>query len=318
MLRAGVIGMGVMGKRHARVWATTPGVQLVAVADPVVREPAPNLVVIYVDYLLMLADEHLDVVSVAVPTSLHKEVTIAALQAGCHVLVEKPIAVDRDEARGMIEAARACGKILSVGHIERFNPAIRELKRMLDAGTLGHIYQIYASRSGPFPKRIRDVGVVIDLAPHDLDIMRFLLHSEPVRIYAEMERREAEHEDIFSGLLRFANGTIGVLNIHWLAPTKFPHMLTVTGERGVFQLNHDDQHLSFFGFDGGYQQIEVEHREPLAIELEEFALAVLNRSPAPVDPGDATIALQLSRAMIAAARFGSVISGQNLSRLVAP
>ena len=135
----------------------------------------------------------------------------------------------------MIEAAAAAGRMLTVGHIERFNPAIRELRRRLDAGELGRIFQISATRLGPFPARIRDVGVVVDLAPHDLDVMRFLVGAEPVRIYAEAERRiHTDHEDLFTGIgASSRTGSLGVLNINWLTPTK-QRVLTVTGERGMY------------------------------------------------------------------------------------
>lgn len=315
-LRAAVIGLGVMGARHARVWPTIPSIELVAVADPLI--PIPGGLFTFSDFRTMLAEMRVDLVSVAVPTSLHREVTIAALQMGCHVLVEKPIAVDRGEAREMMAAARDAGRILTVGHIERFNPAITQLRQMLPE--LGPIYEIHASRSGPFPARIRDVGVVVDLAPHDLDLMRYLTRSEPIRLYAEMERRVIDqHEDVLAGVLRFANGVIGTLNINWLAPTKFPHMLVVTGEDGTLEADLGNHRLDFYPKTGRLLRIGIEdQREPLAIELEAFAEAVRSGGPPPVPPEDATIALLLSRCMIAAARYGSVISGQGLRRAISP
>src|SRR5207244_8738424 len=128
--------------------------------------------------------------------------TLEGLANGAHVLVEKPIAGNREEAETRIAAARDANRILTVGHIERFNPAIRELRRRLAAGELGRVFEIRATRLGPFPARIRDVGVVVDLAPHDLDVMRYLIDSDPVRVYGETERRiHTEHEDLFVGLL---------------------------------------------------------------------------------------------------------------------
>ena len=188
----------------------------------------------------MFAEEELDLVSIVAPTSLHLPVTLAALRAGANVLVEKPIASTREEATTMIEAAADAGRMLTVGHIERFNPAIRELRRRLDAGELGRIFQISATRLGPFPARIRDVGVVVDLAPHDLDVMRYLVGSEPIRIYAEAERRiHTEHEDLFNGIMKFANGVVGILDINWLTATK-RRTLTVTGERGFYVADYLD------------------------------------------------------------------------------
>ncbi len=247
-LRAGVVGLGMMGRNHVRVWDEgVDGVELVAVADPdlaaVSRATAGRRARGFEDPERMFAEEELDLVSIVSPTSLHLPTTLAALRAGANVLVEKPIAATREEATEMIGAARDAGRMLTVGHIERFNPAIRELRRRLVEGELGRIFQISATRLGPFPARIRDVGVVVDLAPHDIDIMRYLVGSEPIRIYAETERRiHTEHEDLFNGVLKFANGVVGILDINWLTPTK-RRVLTVTGERGMYVADYIAQDL---------------------------------------------------------------------------
>src|SRR6185503_20176718 len=155
----------------------------------------------------------------------------------------KPIALDRDEARAMMDVAKPTGKMLTVGHIARFNPGVIQLKRRLPE--IGRIFEIHATRQGPFPKRVIDVGVILDLAPHDLDLMRWLLRSEPIRVYAETERRVIDqHQDVLAGVLRFANGAIGSLNINWISPTKFPHSLAVIGELGAFILDVGHQELS--------------------------------------------------------------------------
>jgi predicted dehydrogenase len=328
-LRAAVIGLGMMGRAHARVWGElVPGVELVAVADPdpqALRDVTTSRDVRrYATAGALLGAEEVDLVSVVVPTSLHLPTTLAALGAGSHVLVEKPIAATREEAEQMIEAARAASRILTVGHIERFNPAVRELRTRLAAGELGRIFEIRATRLGPFPARIRDVGVVVDLAPHDLDVMRYLLGSDPVRLYAETEQRiHTDHEDLFVGLLKFANGTIGVLDINWLTPTKH-RTLTVTGERGMYTADYLTQQLIFYqnpasdGSIGEGPRIEREivRREPLAIELDEFAQAARNGGPAPVDPHEAMVALLLARAMVESARTFSVIAGDALAKVL--
>src|SRR4029077_20525372 len=193
-LRAGVVGLGMMGRNHVRVYEEVlPAVELIAVADPdpvALRKATTGRVARgYPDPRTMFDEEHLDLVSIVAPTSLHRQVTMEALASGANVLVEKPIASDRADAEAMISAAQNARLLLTVGHIERFNPAIRELRRRLAAGELGRIFQVKATRLGPFPARIRDVGVVLDLAPHDIDVMRFLLDSEPIRLYAETEQR---------------------------------------------------------------------------------------------------------------------------------
>jgi UDP-N-acetylglucosamine 3-dehydrogenase len=340
-LRAGVVGLGMMGRNHVRVWdEAVPGVELAAVADPdagaVQRATAGRRARGYATVERMLAEESLDLVSIVAPTSLHLPVTLAALAAGANVLVEKPIAATRDEALAMMEAATAAGKMLTVGHIERFNPAIRELHRRLEASELGRIFQIKATRLGPFPARIRDVGVVVDLAPHDLDVMRYLVGSEPIRLYAETERRiHTDHEDLFTGLVKFANGVVGVLDINWLTPTK-QRTLTVTGERGMFVADYLTQDLVRYEnpdagatwvrpsgaapitsvSEGEMTRYSVRRQEPLVVELTEFATAVRDGGAPPVDPHDAMVALLLARTMVASAETGTVIAGAELAEVI--
>ena len=329
-LRAAVIGLGMMGRAHLRVWSEMiDGVELVGAADPdpgALREAIGDRPVRgYADAEALLRTERPDLVSIVVPTSLHLPITLAALDAGAHVLVEKPIAATRAEAESMIEAAGRAGRMLTVGHIERFNPAIRELRRRLAAGELGRVFEIRATRLGPFPARIRDVGVVVDLAPHDLDVMRYLLGSDPVRLYAETEQRiHTDHEDLFVGLMKFANGAVGVLDINWLTPTK-QRTLTVTGERGMYTADYLAQQLVFYpnpaddGSVGEGERVErqIERREPLAIELDEFARAARNGGLPPVDPHQAMVALLLARAMVESAQTGKVIAGEALARVLA-
>jgi UDP-N-acetylglucosamine 3-dehydrogenase len=340
-LRAGVIGLGMMGRNHVRVWdEAVEDVDRVAVADPdpkaVERATAGRRARGFDDVDRMLAEEELDLVSIVAPTSLHLPVTLAALRAGANVLVEKPIAATRDEASEMIEAATAAGRMLTVGHIERFNPAIRELRRRLTDGELGRIFQIKATRLGPFPARIRDVGVVVDLAPHDLDVMRYLVDSEPIRLYAETERRiHTLHEDLFNGVIKFANGVVGVLDINWLTPTK-QRSLTVTGERGMFLADYIAQDLVLFAnpdatetwvnagagalvtsvAEGEMTRYSIHRQEPLAVELDEFARAVRDDAPPPVAPRDALIALLLARTMVESAQTGRVIDGRALEEVM--
>ncbi|MFN3763680.1 MAG: Gfo/Idh/MocA family oxidoreductase, partial [Anaerolineae bacterium] len=224
-MKVAVIGVGSMGIHHARIYSELPGVDLVAVADADPQRAEAVAVRynarFYTDHRRMLEREYPDAVSVAVPTALHELVGLDALEAGAHVLIEKPIAATPEGALRLIRRARELGRQLMVGHVVRFNPAMQTLKQKLEAGELGRVFQVFCRRIGPFPDRIRDVGVVVDLAPHDLDVMRFLLGAEPVRIYAETERRiHTEHEDLLWGMLRFPEGVVGVLELNWLTPLK--------------------------------------------------------------------------------------------------
>ncbi len=320
MLKFAVIGVGSMGRNHARVVSELGDVELVGVADanPAAAEAIGQKygVAAFGDYRELLAKTQPEAVTIAVPTALHEEVATAALQAGAHVLVEKPIAATLEEGQRLIALAAEKQRKLMIGHIVRFNPALQALKEKLDAGELGRIFQIVCRRAGPFPARIRDVGVVVDLAPHDLDVMRFLTGSEPTRIYAEIERNvHTEHEDLLMGLLRFGNGVIGQLEINWLTPTKMREVL-VLGERGMFRYDDLTQDLYFFenaetegDLWGALQSIKgvsegrmvryaIQRQEPLKLELQAFVKAVREDLPAPVGGEDGLQALRLALLLI--------------------
>ena len=190
------------------------------------------------------------------------------------------------------------------------------------------------------PRGVREAEVVVDLAPHDIDVMRYLVGSEPVRVYAEAERRiHTEHEDLFNGILKFENGVIGVLNINWLTATK-RRTLTVTGERGFYVADYIDQDLIFYanqdalhtwenrgadGFgstitsvaEGEMRRHAIRRAEPLVVELGEFARAVRDGGPPPVDPHDAMVALLLARKMVESALTGQAIAGAALAEALA-
>jgi predicted dehydrogenase len=319
-LRIAIIGLGAMGSNHARVYGQIDDVELVAVSDTDTRRAGALRT--WDDYTTMLEEVRPDAVSVCVPTRAHFDVALACIDRGIATLVEKPLAATIEEGERLRDAASSNGVALTVGHIERFNPAVRELKRRLDAGELGRVYQVHARRVGPFPQRVRDVGVVLDLAPHDIDVMRFLLRSEIVRVQAETERRLAtEHEDMLSGVLRFSNGVVGVLDVNWLTPTKIRE-LSVLGERGMYIVDYLARELTFFEnpaaperlddpawaahhgkgvTEGTRVQIPVEKQEPLRNELEAFIAMCLGEAPPAVTADDGLAAMIAAEALIVSA-----------------
>ncbi|MDQ3704692.1 MAG: Gfo/Idh/MocA family oxidoreductase [Chloroflexota bacterium] len=323
-----VIGAGSMGRNHLRVLNDLESVDLVGVADADVataeRVARRFHIAAYGSYADLLDKERPDGVVVAVPTVLHREVTLAAIARGVHVLVEKPIAFTVAEGQEMIEAARQAGVILTVGHIERYNPAILELHKRLREQQLGRVFQMNARRLGPFPPRVRDVGVVIDLATHDVDIMRFLSGSEVVRVQAETARRiHTEHEDLLSGLLRFGNDSIGVLDINWLTPTKIRELM-ITGERGAFQVNYLTQDLYFYEnnyaktdwdtisniegvSEGDMVRLRIEKTEPLRVELDRFARAIRGEEVSIVSGEDGLHALHVATKIVQSGLEGRAI-----------
>ncbi|MFZ5919289.1 MAG: Gfo/Idh/MocA family protein [Chloroflexota bacterium] len=329
-LKAAVIGVGAMGQHHARIYAQMPEVELVAVADASAEtgEMIAQLhhTIAYTDYHQLLGREKPDLVSVAVPTAFHHLVALDALAAGCHVLVEKPIAATEAQAQELIDRAAVKGRKLMVGHIVRFDPAVQALRTHLEAGELGRIFQVRCRRLGPFPARVQDVGVVIDLATHDLDIIRFLTGQEATRVYAETEQKiHSQYEDMLVGTVRLADGTLGMLDINWLTPTKVRE-LTVTGELGMFLVDHLTQDLYFYEnaetngdrwsaislfrgvSEGRMIRYPVRKYEPLKLELEGFVRAVIDDSPVPVDGSDGLTALRLAQALVQSGREGRAIS----------
>jgi predicted dehydrogenase len=328
-MKVAVIGVGSMGRNHARVYSELAEAELVAVSDANGKQAGAIAekfgVRAYADYREMLEKEKPDAVSVAVPTVLHEEVGMVALEAGAHVLMEKPIAATVEEGQRLIAKAKIVGRQLMVGHIVRFNPAIQALKQKLAAGELGRIFQVFCRRAGPFPSRILDVGVVVDLAPHDVDLMRFLTEADPVRVYAETEQRlHTNHEDLLWGVLRFADGITGSLEINWLTPTKVRETL-VLGERGMFRVDDLTQDLYFFEnelaknvqwtaletlkgvSEGSMIRYAIPRFEPLKAELQAFLKAVQNGTPVPVSGEDGLAALRISMALLESGQTHQVI-----------
>lgn len=319
-LRVGVIGVGAMGRHHARVYWEMADVSLVGVADadPQTANAAARRygVPAYLEFQRLLDEQKPDAVSVAVPTLDHLAVALEVIDRGVHLLIEKPIAFDVQVGQQIIAAAERAGVVLMVGHIERFNPAIVALKAHLAAGELGRVFQISAQRQGPFPDRVRDVGVVIDLAVHDLDVMYYLTGSEVVRVYAETERRiHSSREDLLTGLVRLADGTVGSLAINWLTPTKIRELF-VTGQCGMFRVDYLTQDLYFYenasANGNGWETLHmlrgvsegrmirhiVAKKEPLRAELEAFLAAVRGDAPVPVTGTDGLRAVALAQAVV--------------------
>ena len=337
--RVGVVGIGMMGKNHVRSIGEVGDAELVAVCDAsaavVEAAAAKHRVAAYRDHSEMFERERLDAAIVAVPTGQHLEVAGAALRRGLHVLVEKPIAATAEEGRALIDVAKRVGRVLAVGHIERFNPAVVELTRRVSGGELGRVFQVHASRQGPFPSRVRDVGVVVDLATHDLDVIGHLVGSGVERIYAETERRiHTEHEDLLNALLKFRNGVVGVLQVNWLTPTKI-RSLSVLGEKGLFVADYIKQELSYFRnadfegepgrppnlsgvSEGEMERLPVNHAEPLRVELRSFFESIAKGRPAEVDGEAGLRALQLALALVASASEHRVITGDELKVMTAP
>ncbi len=308
-LRYGVIGLGVMGRNHARVLRELDGVELTGVVDPFATEGDFPGVPVHADLDALLASS-IDAAVVAVPTTAHEEVALRLADAGVHVLVEKPIAADVAEGRRMADAFRSRGLVGAVGHIERFNPALQSLRERLEAGELGDVYQIATRRQGPFPARIADVGVIKDLATHDIDLTSWLAQSPFESVHANTSRRSGRpHEDMVAFNGRLGDGIITNHLVNWMSPMK-ERVTVVTGESGAFIADTLSGDLTFYenGTDatewdavsafrgvaeGSVIRFALKKREPLRIEHEAFRDAILHDRPGVVtmEQGLATLAV---------------------------
>ena len=287
-INVGVIGAGAMGIHHARVYFELEEANLVAISD--VSEKTLKKVsskynaIGYNDYEDLLKNPDIEVVSVCVPTTTHYNIVMKAIEYGKHVLVEKPIAFKLKEAKEMINAAKEKGVILGTGHVERFNPAVQKAKELLNKNIIGKIVSVSAKRVGPYPPRIKDVGVAIDLAIHDLDVMYYLLNEEVTQIYGTMSSilDECEFEDHAEIMVNFEYGATGILEVNWLTPYK-RRQIELTGTDGIISIDYMEQSIKVFG--DYARDITVEHKEPLKEELRSFLNSV-NEGKDPIITGE--------------------------------
>jgi predicted dehydrogenase len=337
-LRVGLAGLGSMGRNHLRILSSRPDLVLAAVADPVVAALAGATSQTgaqgFDEPLAMIAEADLDALVIAAPTTAHVPLALAAIEQGIAILVEKPLAATTDEAMRIVAAARAAGVPVQVGHVERFNPAVLELGRLIDDGWLSSVYSIASRRAGPFPARIRDVGVTVDLATHDADILSWIAGERPSRVYAETAQRiHATNEDLLFGLLHFPSGATGMLDVNWLTPAK-RRQLIVVGEEGMFELDYLTQRLTFTRatdttnprliggyaptFEGEMVELPVTSTEPLVGELEAFVSVVRNGGRPVVDAEDGLWAVAIAMSLLTAAAEGRAVDLSALSSRFAP
>jgi UDP-N-acetylglucosamine 3-dehydrogenase len=277
-LKLGVAGAGVMGRNHARVAADMREFDLDAVydADAVI---AQGVAAAYGARPYTAAADFigagLQAAVVAAPNRFHAELGVALLEAGVHVLVEKPIAATLKDAQAIIDAARANDRVLMVGQVERFNPAVAAVKSAIADED---VISIQITRVGPFPPRMGEVGVVIDLAVHDIDIIRHLTGSEVVEVQPQLARTRADREDTALLQFRLANGVIAHITTNWVTPYKTRTLQVATKSKFVVADLITRQVTEYFGQqpDGSYQTRAVNSwpAEPLRKELEAFAHAI--------------------------------------------
>ena len=272
----------MMGQHHARIYSELD-CELVGVADKNF-EQAKKIgerygTSYYKDYEELL--DKVDAVSIVIPTSMHKKVATDFIKRKVHCLVEKPIASTIEEAKEMIKEAERNGVKLMVGHVERFNPAVTKLKELVEKGTLGKLILISTRRVGPFVSRIRDVGIIIDSATHDIDIARYLVGKDPINVFAKSGRVKSEKEDHAIVVLDFGDVAASI-EVNWFTPHKV-RSLVATGTEGIAYLDYIKQELDVHS--GGEKIAQkIDRVEPLKLELAHF-LRCINKNEKPLVDG---------------------------------
>jgi predicted dehydrogenase len=325
-LRAGLIGLGAMGGNHARVLASLDGVDFIGIADeaevPPGAAPKGVPVVETIDDLLTLG---IDYAVVAIPTQSHLEAALRLAAAGVHALVEKPLTTDVASARRIAEAFEEAGLVGAVGHIERYNPALQQARTRIANGDLGEIYQIATRRQGPFPGRISDVGVILDLATHDIDLTAWVAQQPFVSVSARTAHRSGRpYEDLVSITGQLADGTVTNHLVNWLSPMK-ERVTVITGETGAFVADTLSADLTLYEngvvptewsdvarfrgvTEGNMIRFAYPKPEPLRMEHEAFRDAVRgnDRDIVTMRQGAATIAV--ANAVIESAATGRAVA----------
>lgn len=302
----GVIGTGFWGRNHARVLTELNNARLVAVCDVDAARAEAIGKKYEVEWcsrdedLLKMKD--VEAVCICTPTTTHAEVALKALKRGKNLLLEKPMASTSTQAKSILKQTEGKDVLIMVGFIERFNPALHRLKRIVEEGGLGEVVLAFARRVGRWPERIGDVGVVKDSAIHDLDIMRFLFKEEPSSIFARAGSLGHKFEDYAQIMLSFSGIKTGFVESNWLTPHKV-RTLTVTGRDAIATMDFITQEVTVEDVDKELKQ-KPEWKEPLKLELEHFANCIAEGREPDVTALDGLRALQICEAALDSAKTG--------------
>jgi UDP-N-acetylglucosamine 3-dehydrogenase len=303
-----VIGCGVWGVNHARVYAGLDKAKLIKIADtdPKRRRLAEKFdAECCADPRDIYRDDEVEAVSICTPTVTHARLAREALQAGKHVLVEKPMATKLSEAEELVRLSEKEGLVLAVGLVERFNPAVTETLRLVKDGCVGQLLTVHASRLSRRPDRVGDVGVVKDLAMHDVDVVTTVLGAQPVSVFSRCGSLSHSFEDYAHLSLIYDGAASGFVEANWLTPRKV-RRLTVTGSEGVIRVEYLSQLVSVERLDE-FTRIDNGYREPLGLELRDFVDAVLDDRKPTVTGVDGVNALKICEAALRSSECGRVV-----------
>jgi UDP-N-acetylglucosamine 3-dehydrogenase len=322
-LRAGLIGLGAMGRNHGRVLSGLDGVELVAVADPM-GDTTGQLRAPVVATVAELLAYNLDYAVVACPTGLHEEVGLQLAEANVAALIEKPLAPSIEGAVRLVDAFESRGLVAGVGHIERYNPALQSLRTRLENGDLGEVFQVVTRRQGPFPHRIADVGVVKDLATHDIDLTSWVTGRDYTMVSAQTVFRSGRpHEDMVAVVGQLSDGSMVNHLVNWLSPLK-ERSTVITGEKGCFVADTLTADLTFYAngaidtewealrafrgvAEGDMVRFAIPKREPLLVEHERFRDAVEGKASDIVTLRQGMRTVEVAAAVLESAQTGTTV-----------
>ncbi len=313
-LNVAVIGVGNMGKFHAKTYSEINDVNLVAVSDLNteigVQISEKNSCKFYNNYKDMIENENIDIVSIAAPTIYHKDIALYCIDNNINVLIEKPIADTLENALEIIKKANKSNVKVSVGHIERFNPAIIKLKEIIKSGKMGKITSIIARRVGGCPPQIKDANVLVDLAVHDIDIINNILQELPDSISIKRGKAILSNRNDYADIFLSYKNTSALVQVNWITPVKI-RKLNITGNKGYLELDYISQDITLF--ESNYEkeisdfgefvikfsspnrtEIEIKKEQPLKNELESFIECVKNDSEPKVKLKEAFNALEIA------------------------
>jgi len=308
-LNTAVIGCGVWGRNHARVYKQIPDVQLKTVVDSDAKK-AKEIGELYkvgwsTEFLNVFKDEDIDAISICTPTITHADIALEAIKHGKHVLVEKPMTNTLDEAKELIRAAEKQGVHLAVGFVERFNPAVNEAMSLIDQGKIGDVILAHTRRVSRRPLRIGDVGVIKDLAIHDIDIVNNLFPEEPDSVFCTAGSIAHGFEDYANINLRYKGDRNAFIETNWLTP-RVVRNLTITGSEGIITVHYRTQEITVENNEQLTQPF-LPYKEPLYLELQSFTRAVMNDTTPEVTGEDGLKALRICEAALRSAETGETV-----------
>jgi len=310
----GVIGTGFWGENQVRVLRQSRMADLVAICDTNekrAREIGTKYAVPwYTDLDKFLRVSRLDAVTVCTPTQTHLKVGLSVIESGKNLLVEKPMTGEERAADRLVNSARKAGVKLLVGFIERFNPGVRAVKKMLTQKIVGDVIIATGRRVARWPIRIGDVGVVKDTAIHDIDAMRYLLEEEVSAVFAQTgSLRKHSYEDYAEIMLRFKEGTTGFIDANWLTPRKV-RTLIITGSDATINLDYITQDITL---EDSKRLVKpyTPWAEPLRLELENFVTTIINDTKESPSGDDALKAIRVCDAALRSGKTKTLLTMAN-------